>query len=119
METPLIIGRHPETGEPLRWMSDEHAIVQAKPGAGKSSTIAVPNAFEFPGSLVVLDVKLEIFAATAGYREASGHRVFLFNPAAEDGCTHRWNPFFAVDRTAPTRFWAIRKIAQQLFHYLK
>jgi type IV secretion system protein VirD4 len=115
METGIVIGRHPETGKVLRWRSDEHAIVQAKPGAGKSSTVAIPTAFDFPGSMVILDVKLEIFAATSGWRAKSGHEVFLFNPAAEDGRSHRWNPFFAVDRQAPTRFWAVRKMAQQLF----
>jgi len=88
----------------------------ARTGTGKSSSVVIPNCFTWRGSLVVLDVKGEAFHATAGYRsEVLGQDVYLFDPAAEDERTHRWNPLQPVQRQSLNRFDQISRQAFMLF----
>jgi type IV secretory pathway TraG/TraD family ATPase VirD4 len=100
IEHDLIIGKDAK-GQFLLFGGTEHAILHARSGAGKSVGFSIPNAFCWPGSLVCLDIKRELFRFTAGWREAHGSSVFLFDPAAEDGRSHRWNPFWQVRRDHP------------------
>ncbi len=58
--------------------------------------IVIPNLLSYSDSVVVLDIKQENFRLTAGFRRAHGHAVYLFNPFAEDGRTHRYNPLSVV-----------------------
>ena len=58
--------------------------------------IVIPNLLTYSDSVVVLDIKQENFRLTAGFRRAHGHAVYLFNPFAEDGRTHRYNPLSVV-----------------------
>ena len=41
--------------------------------------------------------------------------MFLFDPAAEDGRSHRWNPFWQVQREHPERFDQIARMAFQIW----
>lgn len=114
IEHDLIIGKDAH-GQFLRYGGGEHAVLHARSGAGKSAGFAIPNGFTWPGSLVCLDIKRELFRYTAGWRATMGHEVFLFDPSAEDGRSHRWNPFWQVDRTSPERFDQIARMSFQLF----
>ena len=114
MKTELILGKTPG-GKFISFLSDEHVIGQGRSGSGKTASIAIPASFNFAGSLVALDIKGELFAATAGWRAAQDSAVFLFNPGARDGRSHRWNPFFAVNRDSPDRFDQVSQMANQLF----
>ncbi len=58
--------------------------------------IVIPNLLSYSDSVVVLDIKQENFRLTAGFRRAHGHAVYLFNPFAEDGRTHRYNPLSVI-----------------------
>jgi type IV secretion system protein VirD4 len=113
-EHDLILGKT-EDGDFLRLGGGEHAVLHARSGAGKSAGFSIPNAFAWKGSLVCLDIKRELFDITAGYRAEQGQTVFLFDPAAEDGRSHRWNPFWQVDRCSPERFDQIARMSFQLF----
>jgi type IV secretion system protein VirD4 len=93
----------------------EHVALHARTGAGKGVSFVIPNCLSWPGSLVVLDIKGEAFRATAGHRAAMGQDVYLFDPAAEDGHSHRWDPFAAVNRTSLARFRQIQRQANLLF----
>ena len=44
-----------------------------------------------------------------------GTPFFLFDPAAEDGRSHRWNPFWQVDRNSFERFDQISRMAFQIW----
>ena len=48
-----------------------------------------------------------------------GQDVFLLDPAAQDGRSHRWDPFAAVQRSEPERFDQVARMGFQLFpeHY--
>jgi type IV secretion system protein VirD4 len=111
----IVLGRAIDNDDVLRLPGGEHAILQARSGAGKSVGGSIPNAFTWPGSLVCLDIKRELFQFTAGWRRKQGHQVYLFDPAAEDGRSHRWNPFWQVDRQSLERFDQISRMAFQIW----
>jgi type IV secretion system protein VirD4 len=118
-EFDIILGKS-ERGDFLKFGGSEHIALHARSGAGKTSSFTIPACFTWPGSLVVLDVKREAFNATAGYRRTRmGQDVFLLDPAAQDGRSHRWDPFAAVQRREPERFDQIARMGFQLFpeHY--
>ena len=100
--------------EDIFFPGSEHAAAYAKSRSGKTSSLAIPNAFYYEGSLVVLDIKGEIFRATAGYRaEKLGQEVYVFAPGSDR--THRWNPLGFVERRSAARFEQISRLAFMLF----
>ncbi|WP_175832910.1 type IV secretory system conjugative DNA transfer family protein [Burkholderia cenocepacia] len=83
-------------GRYLRFAGQQFVLLAAPARSGKGVGIVIPNLLTFRDSVVVLDVKQENYAATAGFRRANGQDVYLFNPFAEDGRTHRYNPLSAI-----------------------
>lgn len=75
-----------------------HCLVVAPTRAGKGVGYVIPNTLLFNGSIVVLDVKGEIFEATSRYRQAEGDAVFRFSPFDFEHPTHRYNPLERVAR---------------------
>lgn len=111
----ILIGRDADGGY-LRFGGGSHVAVYAPTESGKTVAIGIPNSFAWPGSLVVLDVKGELFEATAGHRSKKlGQKVYRFDPAAEDGRSHRWDPFAAVNRRGESRFREVARHAAMLF----
>lgn len=82
----------------LRVEDDRHHLIIGPTRSGKGACYVVPNALTHKGSLIVTDLKGEIFRSTAGYRKFAGNQVFLFAPGSER--THRYNPldFIRPDR---------------------
>ena len=63
--------------------------------SGKGLSIA-SNLLHWEGSAVVVDIKGELAAQTAGYRrEVLGQRVFILNPSSGEA-SHRYDPFAAL-----------------------
>ncbi|MFM0758276.1 type IV secretory system conjugative DNA transfer family protein [Paraburkholderia strydomiana] len=91
---PLVVGVW--RGRYLRFTGQQFVLLAAPARSGKGVGIVVPNLLSYPDSVVVLDIKQENFNLTAGFRRAHGHDVYLFNPFAEDGRTHRYNPLSAI-----------------------
>src|SRR5580658_3597633 len=83
--------------------------------AGKGTGVVVPNALNWPGSLVCVDIKRENWTITAGYRAACGQACYLFDPFAEDGRTARWNPFSYVSKDPTRRLNDLQRIAEMLY----
>ncbi|KVC31808.1 type IV secretory system conjugative DNA transfer family protein, partial [Burkholderia cepacia] len=83
-------------GRYLRFAGQQFVLLAAPARSGKGVGVVIPNLLTFPGSVVALDIKQENYAATAGFRRAHGQDVYLFNPFAEDGRTHRYNPLSAI-----------------------
>lgn len=110
----ILIGRMGR--EYLRLAGGSHVAMYAPTESGKSVSFTIPNAFAWPGSLVVLDVKGDVFEATAGYRQkALGQAVYRFDPASDNERSHRWDPFASVERTSHRRFRQISRQANMLF----
>lgn len=82
----------------LRVNDDRHHLIIGPTRSGKGACYVVPNALTHVGSMIVTDLKGEIFRSTAGYRKSKGNQVFLFAPGSER--THRYNPldFIRPDR---------------------
>ncbi|NGO55340.1 type IV secretory system conjugative DNA transfer family protein [Allomesorhizobium camelthorni] len=82
----------------LRVEDDRHHLIIGPTRSGKGACYVVPNALSHEGSMIVTDLKGEIFRSTAGYRKSKGNQVFLFAPGSER--SHRYNPldFIRTDR---------------------
>lgn len=99
----------------LMYAGAMHAIVTAPTRSGKGVGIVMPNCLNWRESLVVLDTKQESFDFTSGYRAKYGQECFLFNPAARDYRSHRWNPLGYISEDPNFRIDDIQKIAGFLF----
>jgi type IV secretion system protein VirD4 len=75
----------------------EHILVAAPTRSGKGVGIVIPNLLSWKGSTVVLDIKLENYQITSGYRQKMGQQVFLWAPGDKQGKTHRYNPLDIID----------------------
>ena len=73
-----------------------HCLVVAPTRAGKGVGYAIPNLLMFPGSIITLDVKGELFEATSRHRAAQGDEVFYFSPFDFEHGSHRYNPLERV-----------------------
>lgn len=112
-EAALWLGRF--RGKLLRLRGQEHVAIIASTRAGKGVGYVIPNALMWRGSLVVLDMKKEVWGKTAGARREAGQRVYMFDPLAEAGATHRWNPFSYVRRGTTHAFSDLLRIFEMLF----
>jgi type IV secretion system protein VirD4 len=109
----IILGRQ---GRRLLMLAGQQGVaLAAPPRAGKGTGVAVPNALNWPGSLVCMDMKRENWLITAGFRAACGQACYLFDPFAEDGRTARWNPFSYVSRDPARRLNDLQRIAEMLY----
>ncbi|MBR8158814.1 type IV secretory system conjugative DNA transfer family protein [Burkholderia cenocepacia] len=90
----LVVGRW--RGRYLRFAGQQFVLLAAPARSGKGVGIVIPNLLTYSDSVVVLDIKQENFRLTAGFRRAHGQAVYLFNPFAEDGRTHRYNPLSVI-----------------------
>jgi type IV secretion system protein VirD4 len=94
----------------------EHVMLHAPTRTGKGVGIVIPNLLSWPHSVVVLDIKRENFAATAGFRAGSGHRVMMFDPLEPEGRTVRFNPLAHIDRSEPAAVLdELQRMAVMLF----
>ena len=109
----LIIGKIGKNY--LYYAGQQFAILAAPTRSGKGVGIVVPNLLTYKESVVVLDIKQENFNLTSGFRKQYGHEVFLFNPFAEDGKTHRWNPLTYITSDVRGRVSDIMSIALMLY----
>ena len=91
----IILGRR---GRRCLMLAGQQGVaLAAPPRAGKGTGIVVPNALNWPGSLVCVDIKRENWTHHGRVSARhSGQACYLFDPFAEDGRTARWNPFSYV-----------------------
>ena len=111
--TSIIIGK--KAGAPIYSNGAEHVLVFAPSGSGKTRSIAIPNLFNYPGSIVCNDVKLTLFETTSGYREkVLGHTCYCWAPAHPERKTHRFNPLDLISKDKIQRITDIQRIAHIL-----
>ncbi|MDO5692737.1 MAG: type IV secretory system conjugative DNA transfer family protein [Pseudomonadota bacterium] len=111
--TGVLIGRN--GGTYLRDKGQRFIMLAAPTRSGKGVGVVIPVLLDYQESVVVLDIKQENFDLTSGYRKSIGQEVFVFNPFAENGRTHRWNPFRYVSTEPARRVGDLRSIAQMLY----
>ena len=110
----IVIGQ--AKGRPLVFDGPEHVLLHAPTRTGKGVGVVIPKLLTWPGSVVVLDVKQENWAATAGYRARCGQTVWRFDPLDPQGRTARYNPLGHINRRTPIETLdELQKIATMLF----
>jgi type IV secretion system protein VirD4 len=109
----IIVGRY--RGKYLMFGGQQHAIISAPTRSGKGVGIVIPNLLNWSESIVVLDIKQENWDVTSGFRKKHGQSCYLFNPAATDYRTHRYNPLAYISSDPNFRIDDVQKIASMLF----
>ena len=109
----IIVGRYKR--DYLMFGGSQHVIMSAPTRSGKGVGVVLPNLLTWPDSIVVLDIKQENHAITSGYRRKHGQPCYLFNPAATDYRSHRYNPLSYISEDTNFRIDDIQKIANMLF----
>lgn len=111
----ILVGKF--KGQYLRYGGYQFVMLAAPTRSGKGVGVVIPNCLTYTGSLVVLDIKLENFDITAGYRQKElGQEVYLFAPFDAHGRTHRWNPISYISEDPSNRMGDIDAIANALYN---
>lgn len=125
----ILVGQYKEHGrnEYLCYGGYQFVMLAAPTRSGKGVGVVIPNCLNYSDSLVVLDIKLENFDKTSGFRAKSGQEVYLFAPY--DECeserqegkpapmrTHRYNPLGYVSSDPVDRIGDIDSIAQAFYN---
>jgi type IV secretion system protein VirD4 len=109
----IVVGH--VNGKYLYFSGQQFALLAAPTRSGKGVGIVIPNLLTYNGSMVVLDIKQENFDLTSGFRQKHGQEVFLFNPFAEDGRSHRWNPLSYISKNVKFRVSDLSSLAVMLY----
>ena len=80
----------------LRHNGPEHVLCVAPTRSGKGLGLVIPTLLSWRSSVVVADLKGELYALTSGWRGwRNDNDIVVFEPAA-NGETSRWNPLEEV-----------------------
>jgi type IV secretion system protein VirD4 len=124
----LILGRHSfvnsrqigfcarakkrRKGDLITYNGDGHLITFAPTGTGKTSGPVITNALRHPGQLLVLDIKGEVYEATASARRVMGPVHVL--DLRDDGIQGSLNPLDLAVRTGTESAAIARAFAAEL-----
>ena len=109
----ILIGKH--NGKYLTFGGYQFVLLAAPTRSGKGVGVVIPNCLNYSDSLVVLDIKLENYRITSGFRKACGQEVYLFCPFDRDGRSHRYNPLSYISDDPAFRMGDIDSIANALY----
>lgn len=79
----------------LRHNGPEHIMAFAPTRSGKGVGLVLPTLLSWSESALILDIKGENWAATAGWRKSQGQKVLRFDPRAHNGGA-RYNPLAEI-----------------------
>lgn len=98
----VVVGKH--NGYLIGMGGDKPIVTVASARSGKTSTVLKPTLFTYPGSMVVLDPKGELAAATAEHRRNHlGQNVHVLDPFGSTGLpAASFNPLAELDPQSPT-----------------
>lgn len=114
-QTPegVVIGK---SGRDYLWLGGaQHVIMTAPTRSGKTTSVAIPVLLTYAHSVVCMDLKGELFKLTSGQRQAMGQTIHKFAPYAEDGRTHRFNPFMMMSADPRIRVSEIQTVGAILY----
>jgi len=91
----VVVGgfKHKNSIRYLFHQGPEHILGFAPSRSGKGVALMLPTLFTWLDSVVVLDIKGEGWALTAGWRKTyAKNKVLKFDPTDDSGCGARFNP---------------------------
>lgn len=107
----IILGKF--KGKYLVFDGQQFVMLAAPTRSGKGVGCVIPNLLNWQDSVVMLDMKLENWQLTSGYRHKTlAQKTYLFNPFALDRKTHRWNPLDSISRDPYVAPGDVLQIAQ-------
>ncbi len=109
----ILVGKY--KNRYLTYGGYQFVMLAAPTRSGKGVGVVIPNCLNYSDSLVVLDIKLENFDITAGFRAAHGQEVYLFCPFDTRGRTHRYNPLEYISADPAERIGDIDAIGTALY----
>ena len=111
-EESIIVGRL--RNKTIFVGGNESVLVCSAMGGGKTTSIAIPNLFNWGGSVIINDLKGELWALTRNQREKMGSKCCLFAPGEDISGANYFNPFYFVNKDR--RFWLrdLQRIAEVL-----
>ncbi len=80
----------------LRYTGESNVGVFAPPRSGKGGGIIIPSLLSFSGNSAVLDLRLENFYRTAGYRKSIGHTIIKLDFTCTDESAAKLNPLLEI-----------------------
>ena len=113
LDKTILVGKF--KGHYLTYGGYQFVMLAAPTRSGKGVGVVIPNCLNYSDSLVVLDIKLENFDITAGFRAAHGQEVYLFCPFDTKGRTHRYNPLEYISSDPAERIGDIDAIGTALY----
>jgi type IV secretion system protein VirD4 len=98
----------------LRHHGPEHVLCYAPTRSGKGVGLVVPTLLSWSESVFVTDLKGELWALTAGWRQRHAHnRVLRFEPAAGSGSAC-WNPLEEIRQGTEHEVGDVQNLAMLL-----
>ncbi|TYC64011.1 conjugal transfer protein TraG [Rhodobacterales bacterium] len=96
-ESGVVVGGWPmrSSVRMLRHDGPEHVLAFAPTRSGKGVGLVLPTLLSWEASALVLDIKGENYALTAGWRKSQGQKILRFDPAAVTGSV-KYNPLQEV-----------------------
>ncbi|GAB2881043.1 conjugal transfer protein TraG [Pseudoduganella ginsengisoli] len=77
----------------LRHNGPEHVLTYAPTRSGKGVGLVIPTLLSWRHSALITDLKGELYAMTAGWRQKyAGNKILRFEPASNDPGVAAWNP---------------------------
>ncbi len=98
----------------LRHDGPEHLMAFAPTRSGKGVGLVLPTLLSWPGSTIVLDIKGENWALTAGWRRKQGQKVLRFDPSDISGCSACFNPLAEIRLDGPRAIPDAQNIANMI-----
>ncbi len=98
----------------LRHDGPEHILCFAPTRSGKGVGLILPTLLAWIHSSVVLDIKGENYALTAGYLSSLRHKVLRFDPSDTEGTSAAFNPLAEVRLDSPSAIPDVQQIAQMV-----
>jgi type IV secretion system protein VirD4 len=96
----------------LRHSGPEHVLTYAPTRSGKGVGLVIPTMLSWPDSLIATDLKGELKALTAGWRQKyAKNKTIFWEPASSTGSA-RWNPLHEVRTGTDYETADIQNIAQ-------
>ena len=113
LDKTILVGKF--QNKYLTYGGFQFVMLAAPTRSGKGVGVVIPNCLNYSDSLVVLDIKLENFDITSGFRAKHGQEVYLFCPFDEKGRTHRYNPLEYISSDPAQRIGDIDAIGTALY----